>query len=99
MKTLAVIETNVTDPSWIEEYTNKVTPMLLQFGGKYITRSSNIELVEGADKPQFSVVAEFPSKEIAIAFYNSEEYAPYKKARLSGSVSKFLLVSVENGAA
>ena len=98
MKTLAVIETNVIDPSWIEEYTKKVTPILLSFGGKYLTRSGNIELVEGVEKPQFSVIAEFPSKEIAVAFYNSEEYAPYKKSRLAGSVSKCLLVSVENGA-
>lgn len=99
MKTLAVIETNVIDPSWIEEYTNNVTPMLARVGGKYITRTSNVELIEGTEKPQFSVIVEFPSKEIAIAFYNSEEYAPYKKSRLAGSRSKFLLVSVENGAA
>lgn len=98
MKALAVIETNLIDPSWIEEYTEKVTPMLARIGGKYITRSSNIELLEGTEKPQFSVIVEFPSKEIALAFYDSEEYAPYKKSRLAGSSSKFLLVSVENGA-
>ncbi len=99
MKTLAVIETNITDPSWIDEYTKNVTPMLLSVGGKYITRSSNIDLIEGVEKPQFSIIAEFPSKEIAMEFYNSEEYSPYKKSRLAGSISKFLLVSVENGAA
>ena len=98
MKVLAVIETNVTDPSWIEEYTKHVTPMVLKCGGRYLTRTADVELVEGDEKPQFSVVAEFPSREIALEFYNSGEYEPYKKSRLAGSVCKFLLVSVENGA-
>jgi uncharacterized protein (DUF1330 family) len=99
VKILAVIETNVINPSWIEDYTKNVTPIVLSYGGKYITRSSNIELVEGAEKPHFSVIAEFPSKERAIAFYNSAEYEPYRASRLAGSTSKFLLVTVENSAA
>ncbi len=98
MKALAIIETNVADPSWIDEYTKQVTPMLLKYGGRYLTRTNSIDLIEGAEKPHFSVVAEFPSKEIALEFYNSQEYAPYKKSRLTGSSSKFLLVNVENGA-
>ncbi|HEY6530210.1 MAG TPA: DUF1330 domain-containing protein [Cellvibrionaceae bacterium] len=99
MKVLAIIETMVINPSWIEEYTKNVTPIVLRYGGKYITRSSNIELIEGAEKPHFSVVAEFPSKERAVEFYNSQEYEPYRKSRLIGSASKFLLVNVENSAA
>ncbi|HSC66537.1 MAG TPA: DUF1330 domain-containing protein [Cellvibrio sp.] len=98
MKAMAIIETNVIDPSWIEDYSKNVTPMLLRCGGKYLTMTSNVELLEGFDKPQFSVVVEFPSREVALEFYNSEEYAPYKRSRLAGSICKFLLVSVENGA-
>lgn len=98
MKVLAIIETNVTNPSWIENYTKNVTPMVLKYGGRYLTRTNNIDLIEGPEKPHFSVVAEFPSKEIALEFYNSQEYAPYKNSRLSGSSSRFLLVAMENGA-
>lgn len=96
MKHLAIIETNITNPSWIETYVKQVTPMLAGYGGRYLTRSSAIELLEGSAKPHFSVVAEFPSKEAALHFYHSEEYAPYKTARLNGSTSKFMLVAVEN---
>ena len=99
MKYLAIIGTNITDPSWIETYVENVTPLLLKCGGKYITRTENIELIEGDYRPQFQVVTEFPSKEVALNFYNSEEYAPYKEARLKGSESTFLLVPVENAAA
>lgn len=99
MKYLAIIGTNITNPSWIEEYVENVTPLVLASGGKYLTRTDKIELLEGDNKPQFSVVTEFPSRETAIKFYNSEEYASYKSARLKGSKSTFLLLPIENEAA
>lgn len=97
MTVLAIIETNITDPTWIEDYVKNVTPIVTNAGGKYLTRSDNVDLIEGSEKPQFSVVAEFPSKEAALKLYNSEEYKPYKIARQSGSTSKYLIVEVENG--
>lgn len=99
MKHLVIVETNITEPSWVHDYLSKVTPLLSKFSGKYITRTSSIELLEGQEKPQYSLVAEFETKEDALAFYTSDEYAPFKKARQNGSSSKFLLVPVENGTA
>ena len=99
MEHLIIVETDITDPSWVQEYLNKVTPLVLSHGGSYITRSSSAELLEGAHKPQYSLVAKFPTKEAALVFYNSDEYAPFKAARQNGSKSKFLLVPVENGTA
>lgn len=98
MRYLAIIGTDVTDPNWTNDYIEKVTPMVIACGGKYLTRTDNVELIEGESKPEFSVVAEFPSREIALAFYHSDEYAPYKSARLAGSVSTFILVPIENEA-
>lgn len=97
MKYLIIVETNITDPSWVQDYLVNVTPIVLSHGGNYLTRSSNIELLEGNDKPQYSLVAEFPSKDSAMKFYNSDEYEPFKSSRKSGSKSKFLLVPIENG--
>ncbi|WP_233080547.1 DUF1330 domain-containing protein [Rheinheimera soli] len=99
MSYLLIVETNMTNPSWVHDYLNNVTPLVSQFGGNYLTRSSAIELLEGENKPQFSLVAQFSSKEDALSFYHSEEYKPFKQARQSGSVSKFLLVPVENATA
>lgn len=99
MEHLLIVEANITDPSWIKEYLEKVTPLVLAHGGSYITRSSAIELLEGDGKPQYCLVARFPSKEAALTFYNSDEYGPFKAARQKGSTSRFLLVAVENGVA
>lgn len=97
MTVLAIISTNITDSAWIAEYTEKVTPMVSKVGGRYLTRTDKVDLIEGAEKPQFSIVVEFPSKEVATAFYESKEYRPYRDARQQGSSSQFLLVAVENG--
>lgn len=96
MSYLLIVETNITEPSWINDYLKNVTPLISEFGGKYLTRTSTIELLEGTDKPQFSLVAQFPAKENALSFYNSVEYQPFKQARQAGSLSKFILVPVEN---
>lgn len=98
MEHLIIVETDITDPSWVQDYLAKVTPMVLSHGGSYITRSSGAELLEGDHKPYYSLVAKFPSKDEALAFYNSEKYAPFKAARQKGSKSRFLLVPVENAA-
>lgn len=97
MEHLIIVETDITDPSWVQEYLVKVTPLVLARGGSYITRSSASEVLEGDHKPQYSLVAKFPTKETALSFYNSEEDAPFKAARQGGSKSRFLLVPVENG--
>ena len=99
MSYLFIVETNITDPAWINDYLLNVTPLVSLFDGKYLTRTSTVELLEGTGKPQFSLVAQFPSKEHALGFYNSEQYKPFKQARQSGSASKFLLVPVENATA
>lgn len=96
MKHYLIIETTITDPSWIEEYTRTVTPMVAAHGGRYLTRSSSVEVIEGSDPaPQFSLVAEFPSKEAFMALYESEDYQPFKEARQRGSICRMLLVPAE----
>lgn len=99
MEHLIIVETDITDPSWIQEYLEKVKPLVRSHGGSYITRSSGSELLECDRKPHYSLVAKFTSKDKALAFYNSEEYAPYKAVRKKASKSRFLLVPVENGTA
>ena len=95
MKYLIIVETNITNPSWVPEYLEKVTSMVSSYGGRYLTRTSSIELLEGENAPQFTLVAEFPTKEAALSLYNSDEYKPFKLNRQNGSTSKFLLVPVE----
>ena len=97
MKCYAIGEIEVTDPSWVPAYLKDVTRMVEARGGRYLARTSKIMQLEGEHKPaQVGVVIEWPSREAAQAFYESEEYRPYLKSRLAGARNHMLLVAGED---
>jgi uncharacterized protein (DUF1330 family) len=97
MKYYAIAEVEVTDPSWVPAYLKDVTRMVEEHGGEYLVRTSNVVQLEGERKSsQVIVVIEWPSKEAAQAFYESEEYRPYLKSRLAGARNRMLLVAGED---
>jgi uncharacterized protein (DUF1330 family) len=97
MKYYAIVELEVTDPSWIPEYVKNVTKLVEQRGGRYLARTSKVEKVEGERKvPQMIVILEWPSKEMAKDFYDCEEYRPYRQSRIAGAKNEFVLVAGED---
>jgi uncharacterized protein (DUF1330 family) len=97
MKYYAVAEIDITDPGWIQEYVEHTTRLVEQHGGRYLARTPHLEKIEGGRRPpQISLIIEWPSKEAAMAFYDSEAYEPYRESRRSGSTGEFLLVAGED---
>jgi uncharacterized protein (DUF1330 family) len=97
MKYYSVAEMEITDRNWIPEYVKNVTRLVEQRGGRYLARTSKVEKVEGERKPpQVFLIIEWPSKEAAEEFYNSEEYRPYRQSRINGAKNEFLLVAGED---
>lgn len=92
MPAYILAEVDIHNPTEYEEY-KKLTPAsLLPFGGKFIVRGGNTELLEGEGEPKRIVVLEFPTKEKARAWWSSEGYAPAKALRQRTSVTKMILV-------
>jgi len=90
-------ELEVTDQGWVPDYVKNVTGMVERHGGRYLARTPLVERVEGGRKvPAMMVILEWPSKETAIAFYESEEYRPYRQKRIAGAKNEFLLVAGED---
>ena len=75
----------VTDDKWVPEYAARVHEIAAKHGGKYLSRSGNIEVLEG-NPGELTLIAliQFPSKEAAKAFATDPEYAPFGKARQAG---------------
>ncbi len=97
VKHYAVAELDVTDPGWVRDYVAVVTPMVERRGGRYLARSARIEQIEGErSAPQVLLIIEWPSKEAANEFYESEEYRPYRESRRAGARNEFLLVAGED---
>jgi uncharacterized protein (DUF1330 family) len=102
VKVYAVADLDVTDPAWVRDYVANVTPMVEARGGRYLARTASVERIEGERSPgQIFLIIEWPSREAADAFYDSEEYRPYREARRAGARNEFFLVAGEdvNGAA
>ena len=97
MKYYAVAEMDITDPGWIRDYVMEVTAMVERRGGRYLSRTGRIRRTEGERRaPQFIVLIEWPSKEVADEFYDSEEYRPHRQARQAGASNEFLLIAGED---
>jgi uncharacterized protein (DUF1330 family) len=97
LKYYCVVELEITDSRWVPAYVQNVTKMVEQRGGRYLARTSTLEKVEGERAlPQTLVILEWPSKESAMAFYESEEYRPYRASRIAGAKNEFLLAAGED---
>lgn len=83
----------VTDDKWVPEYAARVHEIAAKHGGKYLSRSGNIEVLEG-NQDALSLIAliQFPNKEAAKAFATDPEYAPFGKSRQAGSNSTLVLI-------
>jgi uncharacterized protein (DUF1330 family) len=97
MKYYAIAEIDITDPGWVREYVADVTAMVERHGGRYLARTARIDKLEGErTPPQVIVLIEWPSKDVADAFYESDEYRPYREGRRAGARNEFALVAGED---
>lgn len=97
MKHYAVAELAISDPAWVAPYVRAVTAMVERRGGRYLARTSQVERLEGERQlPQVVLILEWPSREAALAFYDSDEYRPYRDSRLAGAAGHLLLVAARD---
>lgn len=86
-----IANVEVTDPARFEQYTQEVVAVIAQFGGRYLVRGGEIRSLEGNLPVRRLVVVEFPSLEVAQAFYDSAEYKPLLALRLESTISDLVL--------
>ena len=82
MAAYVIADVEVTDPELFAEYRGLVEPIVKAFGGRYLARGGETQVVEGDRTPNRSVIIEFPSMEQARAWHESEEYGPVKDMRV-----------------
>lgn len=93
MSVYLIAEIEVTNDAWVPEYAAEVHELIARHGGRYLSRSGNIDEIEG-ESPDSTLIAiiEFPSRAALDAFASDPAYAPFGKARQSGSVSRFRVI-------
>jgi uncharacterized protein (DUF1330 family) len=93
MSVYLIADIQIRDGSWVPDYAATVHKIVERHGGHYLSRSGNIETLEG-NPPESTVIAliEFPSRAALDGFTSDPEYRPFGEARQAGSISRFRVI-------
>lgn len=92
MTAYLIAEIDITDAETYKEYQTMVPATVKQYGGRFLARGGAVVPKEGGWNPVRVIVIEFPSMEVAKAWYDSPEYAPALDIRLRATKSRLILV-------
>lgn len=72
-------------PAELAEYQARVPGVVAQYGGRYVVRGGDHEVLEGEPPGDRYVVVEFPDRDAVKRFYESPEYQAIIGLRTSAS--------------
>jgi uncharacterized protein (DUF1330 family) len=91
MSVYLVVDIDIHDPARYETYKLMAPPSIAQYGGRYLTRGGETNVLEGDWTPKRFVILEFPTMEQARAWWSSPEYAEAKTLRQAIATTRMVL--------
>ena len=92
MSAYVIAHINVIDPVKYEDY-KKLAPLsIAKYGGRYLCRGPEPDVLEGDWDPKRLVILEFPSAAQARTWWESPEYAPAKALRQATSKGDLVIL-------
>jgi len=91
MPAYVVVDIEVHDAKRYEQYKRMAPPSIAVYGGRYLTRGGETNVLEGDWTPKRFVVLEFPSLERARAWWSSPEYAEAKALRQACATTRMVV--------
>jgi uncharacterized protein (DUF1330 family) len=80
MSVYLIFRLDVTDMEKLRAYGAAVLPLVEKHQGERLVVDLDGRILEG-DSQKFTVVLQFASEDLAMAFYNDPDYAPLKRLR------------------
>ncbi len=96
MPAYVIVDVDTKYPQEYEHYKEMAQKTVAQYGGRYLVRGGQMNVLEGSWQPTRIVVVEFDSYEKAHEWWNSVEYAPAKALRQRLSTTHLLIVDGYN---
>lgn len=98
MITYMIIACKIHDrEKFIAGYGQEAAKLVDRFGGKYLFVAPGATLLEGTLEGYTSMaMSQWPSRDAAMAFWNSDDYAEVKKLREGIADVEVLLIDVPN---
>ena len=87
-----IAQITVHDPETYDRYRAQTPAAIERYGGRFVVRGGDPEVLEGENRPGRVVVLEFPDRAQAKRFYDSPEYRAILPLRLVASEGGLLLV-------
>jgi len=92
MTAYLIADIQVTNPAAYDQYRPLAAASIARFGGRFVVRGGEVDLLEGGPEPERVVVIEFPDADTARRWHRSEEYQNALKIRQSASRGRVFLV-------
>jgi uncharacterized protein (DUF1330 family) len=92
MSAYVIVDIDVTDPVRYETYRKMAPPAVAAYGGKYLARGGQTEVLEGDWQPKRLVILEFASVAQAKAWVDSPEYRPARELRHQAATSRMVVI-------
>jgi uncharacterized protein (DUF1330 family) len=92
MAAYILAEIEITRPEGYKEYTTLVPATIQKYGGRFLVRGGNSQVLEGDWPQRRRVIIEFPSFEQARKWFDSPEYEKPKALRIANSEGRLLLL-------
>ena len=93
MAAYIVVQVKVEDPVKYEEYKQQVPATIEAYGGRFLVRGGETEVLEGDWNPERFVILEFDSVERAKEWWSSEEYRRPKELRQQASKANLIVAA------
>jgi uncharacterized protein (DUF1330 family) len=81
MPTYIISRVSISDAETMSAYMQAAPETVEDFGGRYLVRTADITPLEGSADYDRVVVLEFPDRESALGWYNSDEYRHLRDVR------------------
>jgi uncharacterized protein (DUF1330 family) len=81
MTAYVIFQAEVLDPTGYEEYKSAAAATIAAAGGRYLVRGGRVVALEGDAPVGRTVVLEFPTMQVALDWYHSDEYTAVRKLR------------------
>jgi uncharacterized protein (DUF1330 family) len=92
MAAYVIAEVTITDPPGFEAYRQMVPATVAKYGGKFVVRGGQLEMLEGNWAPKRLVVIEFESAERAKQWWVSEDYREAKALRQRSAQTNMIVI-------
>jgi len=92
MAAYVLVDIDVHDPGRYEGYKALAAPTVALYGGRYLVRGGQVEVLEGEWPTARFVILEFPDVGRAKAWLESDEYRDARSIRHATATSRMIVV-------